>query len=242
MSAVARTRGAHIFGDTQVTALERARSGWNVRTANGSVVRCRRVVFCTNAYTTGVLPELQQSCFPMTAYALSTEPLARELREQIMPSRATLAQVPFDLNPFLVDGHDRIITASMPSTRKPWDAEWHFQQHLNWIHRTWPASREFPLRLQAYWTGRVAMRENEFPGMYQLGPDMYGLMHFNAWGNVMAPLMGKALASALSRDRLDQLPFPMVRPQPVANPGKKEFLIRNLMIPAARMAQRLGIL
>tara|TARA_E500000305_G_scaffold56975_1_gene45460 strand:+ start:15770 stop:17272 length:1503 start_codon:yes stop_codon:yes gene_type:complete len=242
MSAAARARGARIFGDTEVTSLSQNGDDWRVRVQNGSTVRCKRVVFCTNAYATDVVPELRQSCYPMTAYALSSEPLPQELREQIMPSRATLAQVPFDLNPFLIDGHDRIITASMPSRSKPWDADWHFQQHLAWIHRTWPVTREFPIKLQAYWTGKVAMRQQEFPGMYEMTPGVYGLMHFNAWGNVMAPLMGMALATAIARDRLDQLPFPIERPQTVSNPGKQEFLIRTLMIPAARMAQRLGIL
>lgn len=242
MSAAARAQGARIFGDTEVTSLSQNGDDWRVRVQNGSTVRCKRVVFCTNAYATDVVPELRQSCYPMTAYALSSGPLPHELRDQIMPSRATLAQVPFDLNPFLIDGHDRIITASMPSRSKPWDADWHFQQHLAWIHRTWPVTREFPIKLQAYWTGKVAMRQQEFPGMYELRPGIYGLMHFNAWGNVMAPLMGRALATAIARDRLDQLPFPIERPQAVSNPGKQEFLIRSLMIPAARIAQRLGIL
>ena len=68
----------------------------------------------------------------------------------------------------------------------PADAQWHFQQHLKWIHRTWPETRDVLIELEAYWTGRVAMRQQEFPGMYQLDSVIYGLMHFDAWGNVMA--------------------------------------------------------
>ena len=78
--------------------------------------------------------------------------------------------------------------------------------------------------------------------MYQLASGIYGLMHFNAWGNVMAPLMGMALAQAIASDRPDQLPFPIVQPDKIANPGKQEFLIRSLMIPAARVAQRFGFI
>ena len=147
-----------------------------------------------------------------------------------------------DLNPFIVDGHNRIVTASIPSRSRPADAQWHFQQHLKWIHRTWPETRDVPVELEAYWTGRVAMREREFPGMYQLNSGIYGLMHFNAWGNVMAPLMGRSLAQAIASDRPDQLPFPIVKPDAIANPGKQEFLIRSLMIPAARIAQDFGFI
>jgi glycine/D-amino acid oxidase-like deaminating enzyme len=159
-----------------------------------------------------------------------------------MPSRATLAQVPIDLNPMLVDGYNRIITASLPSRSRPADGNWHFQQHLNWIHRTWPETRDVEIKLEAYWTGRVAMREEEFPGMYEIFPGLYGLMHFNAWGNVMAPLMGMALAHAIASDRPDQLPFPIVRPEQISRPGKQEFLLRSLLIPAARFGQSLGII
>ena len=88
----------------------------------------------------------------------------------------------------------------------------------------------------------VAMRQREFPGMYELDTGLYGLMHFNAWGNVMAPLMGMSLAKALASDRVDQLPFPVVKPDTITNPGKQELLIRSILIPAARLAQSLNII
>ena len=156
--------------------------------------------------------------------------------------RAGLAQVPVDLNPFIVDGYNRIVTASIRSRSRPADAQWHFQQRLKWIHRTWPETRDVPIELEAYWTRRVAMREREFPGLYQLSSGIYGLMHFNAWGNVIAPLMARSLAQAIASDRPDQLPFPLVKPDVIANPGKQEFLIRSLMIPAARIAQDFGLI
>ena len=67
-------------------------------------------------------------------------------------------------------------------------------------------------------------------------------MYCNAWGNVMAPLMGKILAEGLQRDRMDALPFPIEQLEPVSFQRKHEVLIRHLLIPAARIAQRLNIL
>ncbi|WP_235965157.1 NAD(P)/FAD-dependent oxidoreductase [Sediminihaliea albiluteola] len=242
MAAAAQGLGARIFGDSAAKKLSPEGSGWKVQVEQGATVRCDKVIFCTNAYATDIVPAFKQSCYPMTAYALCTEPLPDELYDIIMPSRATLAQVPIDLNPLVVDAHKRIVTASMPSRRRPADAQWHFEHHLKWIQRTWPEAQDFPIKLESYWTGRVAMRDQEFPGMYQHAEGVYGLMHFNAWGNVMAPMMGMALAQALAADRLDQLPFPLVSAQPVANPGKQEFIIRSLMIPAARIAQDFGVI
>lgn len=159
-----------------------------------------------------------------------------------MPSRAALAQLPIDLNPFLIDEKSPIVTGSLPSRFSPEDAKWHFKQHLNWIHRTWPETQDVSIKLESYWTGKVAKREQEFPGMYQLGSSIYGLMHFNAWGNIMAPMTGMALAKTIATDRPDQLPFPIVLPDKISSPGKKELVIRELMIPAARLAQRLDFI
>lgn len=211
--AAAARAGAGIYGATEAIALGRAGIRWRVSAAAGSVV-ASRVVFCTNAYPRAI----------------------------VLPGGAPLAQQPIDLNPSLVDGHGRIVTASIPNRSRPGAAAWHFATHLAWVHRTWPQTRDMEIQLDEYWTGRVALRNVEFPGAFQLEPGVLGLMHFNAWGNVMAPLMGTALARALAADRLDTLPFPLTKPEPVAHPGKQDLIIRRLLIPAARPGQRLGII
>jgi len=98
------------------------------------------------------------------------------------------------------------------------------------------------IELESYWTGRVALRDTEFPGTYQLAPGLFGLMHFNAWGNIMAPLMGKLFADGLAADAMDRLPFPLTRPSPVSNPDKQQRNLRRILLPAARTAQRIGII
>lgn len=241
MVAAAQRLGARVYGDSAALTLIPEGRRWRVETARGSV-RCERVVLCTNAYSGDLVPELTGGCYPLTAYALMTRPLPGELREVIMPGRAVLAQEPVDLNPLVVDGQNRLIMASIPSRRRPADAAWHFRHHLRWLHRTWPQSRHLELFLAHYWTGRVALRDQAFPGVYEAAPGLYGLMHFNAWGNIMAPLLGMRLAQGLVEDRLDRLPFPLAHPRAVAHPGKQSLLIRRGLIPAARMAQTLGVI
>lgn len=238
--AAATARGARVFGDSEALTLTKTANTWRVTTGMGSVI-ADRVVFCTNAYPTGIVPEFQNSFYPLTSYGLSTKPLPQEALDIIMPSRATLAQEPIGLHPLVIDQHNRLITASIPNTSAPEDAAWHFRSHLDWIHRTWPETRDISIEPDHYWTGRVALRDSAYPGLFKLDSGVFGLMHFNAWGNLMAPLMGKVLADALSQDRLDSLPIPLKTPQAVTNPGKQEFLIRRIMIPAARTAQKLGL-
>lgn len=241
MIAAAIRHGAAVYGDSEALTLAGSGSRWRVATARGSVT-ADRVVFCTNAYATGIVPGFADSFYPLTAYALSTRPLPEAAREIVMPARTTLAEEPIDLNPFIVDGDGRIITSSIPSVSRPGDAAWHFSNHLAWIHRTWPETRSLNIELETYWTGRVALRDREFPGVFEVRPGVFGLMHFNAWGNLMAPLMGMLLAEGLAGDRLDRLPFALEKPVPVERPGKQEFMIRKLLIPAARLGQKLGVI
>ncbi|MCB1690458.1 MAG: FAD-dependent oxidoreductase [Halioglobus sp.] len=241
MLSAAVAHGAKAYGDCEALELLKHNQQWRVRTAEGSVTAAR-VVFCTNAYASGAAQALIGSCYPMTAYALCTKPLPADLADSIMPSRSTLAQAPLDLHPLVIDEHNRIITASMPSTSQPENGQWHFNNHLAWLQRTWPQLKSTNLELEHYWTGRVAMRDHEFPGAYQIDNGVYGLMYFNAWGNVMAPLMAKAFAEGLAKENMQKLPFPLEKPQQVANPKKQSLIIRSLLIPAARFGQRIGIL
>jgi len=56
----------------------------------------------------------------------------------------------------------------------------------------------------------------------------------------MAPLLGMLLADGLMKDQMDQLPFPLERPQRISNPNKQDLIIRKLIIPAARLGQKIG--
>lgn len=241
MIAAAVKFGAVVHGSSEALSLAPAGSRWRVTTERGDVT-ADRVVFCTNAYPNGIVPDFQHCFYPLTAYALTTEPLSAEASARIMPGGATMAQVPVDLNPLVKDRHGRLILSSIPAVSKPEDAAWHFQTQLNWIHKVWPEMREMQIGLGHYWTGRVAMRDKEFPGVFDMGGGIFGLMHFNAWGNVMAPLMGKLLAEGLAGDRLDRLPFPLEKPQAVSMPNKQELLIRHLLIPTARLGQKIGLI
>lgn len=227
-------------GDSEALKLEPVGRRWRVRTAREEVL-ADRVVFCTNAYPTGIVPEFQSCFYPMTAYALATEPLPDEALARIMPGGATLMQAPVSLNPLVKEQHGRLIFSSIPSASDPHNAKWHFQKHLNWVRKVWPETKDMRITLDQYWTGRVAMRDEEFPGVFDLGRGIFGLMHFNASGNVMAPLLGKLLAEGLTTGRLDALPFPFQKPKPVNFQSKEDLLTRYLMVPAARFGQDLGI-
>ena len=86
--AAATARGARVFGESEAIALSRSGNRWRVATAQGAVV-ADRVVFCTNAYATAIVPQFADNFYPLTAYAVSTKPLPRAALDIVMPSRAS---------------------------------------------------------------------------------------------------------------------------------------------------------
>lgn len=241
MVASAAKLGARIHGNTEALSIAKAGALWRVRVEHGSVL-AERVVFCTNAYPTGIEPAFQRAFHPLTAYALTTKPLPAAALDLILPGGGTFSQAPLDLNPVVRDRHDRLVLSSIPKVGGAGDAQWHFRSQLRWLHRVWPETRAMNIELDDYWTGRVALRGVEFPGVFDLGDGVFGLMYFNAWGNVMAPLLGKILARSLACDDMATLPVPLEVPQPVASPRKYERIIRHVLLPAARTLQRVGVL
>ena len=241
MIAAAARLGARIFGETPAIAMERCGERWRVKSAQASVL-ADRVIFCTNAYPTDIEPAFRNAFYPLTAYGMTTKQLPAEALDLILPGGEAFAQAPVDLNPMVRDRHGRLILSSIPKVGGARDARWHFQSQLRWLHRTWPETRGMNIEMDDYWTGRVAMRKAQFPGVFDLGMGIFGLMYFNAWGNVMAPLMGKIFAGAIAKDDMTSLPFPIERPEPIRFQRKYEILIRHLLLPTARTAQHSGII
>jgi glycine/D-amino acid oxidase-like deaminating enzyme len=145
------------------------------------------------------------------------------------------------LNPLVIDGHSRLITAKIPNAGRAGDAALHFAQFLDFLHRAYPATRDIRIELASYWTGRTFNAADNYPKLYAPAPGVFALVNLGAWGNVMAPLLGMNLANALASDRPSDIVLPIEPMQAVQFPMALEFSVRRLLIPAAKIADRLGI-
>jgi glycine/D-amino acid oxidase-like deaminating enzyme len=241
MIAAAQRNGAHIFGDSPVTGCEPIRGGWEVRTVRG-VIRTKKLVICTNGHSgNGFFPEIGRTNYPCVACGLATKPLSDADLAQINPSRAALIQHPVGLNPLIIDGHGRLITAKIPNARRADKADLHFAQFLDFLHRAFPSTRDIPIELESYWTGRTFNAADNYPKLYSPAPGVFALVNLGAWGNVMAPLLGMNLANALAADSPSELVLPIEPLHAVKYPMALELSVRRLLIPAAKLADRLGL-
>lgn len=245
MVATAARLGAKVYGDSPVLACHREGQRWRVRTAMGSVL-AQRVVVCTNDHAGNpFFPDLAQTQYPLVACAMATRPLPASLLDRINPARVAITQFPTGLYPMVVDGRNRLITATIPRPGGAHDAQTYFGKFLRHLHRIHPQTRDVPIEMEAYWTGMTANSSSvyhaDFPKLYRVDDGVLALMNLGTWGNVMGPLLGMSLAHALASHQLDACVLPVEKPQHVRFPRLFEFKTRHLMIPVARLIDRLNL-
>ena len=243
--AAATRRGARVHGHSPVTAVERAGEGWLVRTPSASV-RARRVVLCTNGHRGNrFFPELAATNYPLLACALTTQPLPEDVLAGINPSRAAFTQFPTGLYPLVIDGRRRLVTATIPDAGAAEDGARSFGRFLRYLHRFFPHTRAADIRLESYWTGETASSSSayheDYPKLYAVAPGVTAAMNVGTWGNVFAPQLGTHVADWLVDGRGQDLVLELETPHAV--PFQRSFALktRRVLIPLARLADRLGL-
>jgi glycine/D-amino acid oxidase-like deaminating enzyme len=240
LARAARSAGAQVFASSPAEEVAREGSRWRVRTPSGAL-RAERVVVCTNAYTTGLVPELARSFYPLAAYGLALSPLPEALRGEVLPCGGAMMQLPTGFHPFLVDGRGRIVTALLPGALWPESAGAPLRDLRRWLDRTYPQTRGIALALEGYWTGLTAWSPDLLPRIFEPAPGLLSLGCFSGEGNAIAPALGRELARALLRDDLRGLPLPVSPPRALHFRWRLEVGLRWLGVPLLRLADRAGL-
>ena len=245
MAAAAVRHGARVYGDSAVLSCDAVGTRWRVRTSGGSVV-ADSVVLCTNGHSGNpMFASLTRTNYPCVACALATRPLSPRLLDVINPSRAAIEQLPASLFPLIVDGRNRLITATVPMAGRAHRADVHFGYLLRYLHRAYPETRDETVELESYWTGVTASSSSDYqadyPRLYRLERNVMAIANLGTWGNVMGPLLGRNVADALASGREDRLVLTPERPEPVRAPWLVSFRIRRVLMPLARAADRLRL-
>ena len=245
MVSVAQSMGAQVYGDSPVLDCRREGTMWRLSTARGSV-RAHRVVICTNAHAGNpFFPELGRTQYPLVACALATKPLSQLVLDGLNPARVALTQVPTGLYPMVVDGQRRLVTATIPNVGGEDDARRYFNYFLSYLHKTFPQTREQSIELESYWTGYTAsssqVYHEDYAKIYEVADGVTALMNLGTWGNVRGPLLGRHLAQVIASERWQDLLLPLEKPQVATSPQWFSFKIRRILVPMARIVDRLNL-
>lgn len=105
LMAACRRRGVTLAGQAPVTALERDRGTWRVRSARG-MLAAGHVVIATNGYTGGLTPQLQRRVVPIGSTIIATEEISESLAKDLVPNNRTAYDTRRVLNYWRLS-HDR---------------------------------------------------------------------------------------------------------------------------------------
>ena len=240
MARAAMRAGAAVFARSPAEAIVREGSRWRVRTPAG-LVAAERVVVCTNAYTTGLVPALARSFYPLAAYGLAVAPFPDEIRREILPCGGAMMQLPTGFHPVLIDGGGRLVTSLLPGPLRPESPAAPLRELRRWLDQTFPRTRGVPLALESYWTGATAWSPDTLPRLFEPAPGLLALGCFSGEGNAIAPALGRHLAEALVKNDLRELALPVSPPRTLRFRSRLEVGLRWLGVPLMRLADRVGL-
>lgn len=84
LATAAARHGAYLHEKTDVQQITRRGTRFELQT-NLGVLEAREVLIATNGYTDRLVPALKPRVFPIGSYIIVTEPLPRELQEELSP-------------------------------------------------------------------------------------------------------------------------------------------------------------
>jgi glycine/D-amino acid oxidase-like deaminating enzyme len=76
--------GANIISNCPAENINRDKDGFTVKTSKG-IVQADKVIIATNGYTGSLTPRLQRRVIPIGSYVIATEPVGKDLMDQLMP-------------------------------------------------------------------------------------------------------------------------------------------------------------
>lgn len=187
---VTQSAGAVIHSGTAVESIDQEGSGFIVRTARGQV-QARQVLVCTNGYTDGAVPWLRRRIVPVRSRIIATDPLPRDLIDELMPRRMMLNDtrtLGFYFRPspdgtrILFGGRDG---TNLEDPTKPVD---YLRRNLLDL---FPELK--PFGISHTWYGKVAMHRDMIPRIFESKGLLYAT-GFCGSGVVWAPWIGRKAA------------------------------------------------
>ena len=185
--------GVRLHEHSPAQALERAGSGWRIRTPEGQV-DAERVVLACGGYLAGLTRSIDRGVMPIATYVMTTEPLGARLGEFLRTDAAV-----YDTR-FAFDYY-----RPLPDTRLLWGGR------ISVLDRA-PAALQrllyrdmlkvFPgldgVRIEHAWSGLMGYTRHEMPFVGEIEPGLWSVQGFGGHGVAPTAFGGEVIASALA--------------------------------------------
>ncbi|AXC49981.1 FAD-binding oxidoreductase [Paracoccus suum] len=211
LAHAALAAGAVIHGHSPVIAHEGSGVGHVLRTEAGQV-RAQKVLICTNGYTGKTFGKMRRTVVPIRSVQVATEVLPPEVASTILPQGHSASDARRLLLYFRKDAAGRFVMGGRGKYSESGTAEQMRRLRAASV-ALYPALRDAEWKFA--WGGFVAMTQDHYPHLNELGPGVMAAMGYNGRGVAMASVMGKVLADWASGTPTAALPFPATPPRPI---------------------------
>ncbi len=204
LAAAAVAAGARIYGASRARALERRGTGWQVRTATGSV-RADAVVLATDGYSDDLWPGLRTSIIPVYSSIIASEPLPQGLGAAVLPGGTVVYESGDVAMYYRRDREGRLLIGGRGRQRDS-------TQRLHYAHLIERAVQLWPQMASVNWThwwnGQFALTPDFYPRFHVPAAGLFIALGYSGRGVALGAAVGAQLAAAAAGAPLDSLSIP----------------------------------
>jgi len=202
--------GARIFTHSRAVSATPTGGRWRIHTGGGSV-SADWLVVATDAYSTGPWAQIRTEQIHLPYFNFATRPLAKNLRDSILPELQGAWDTRQVLSSFRMDGHGRLVFGSVGALRGSGTSV-----HEAWAKRA--LRKIFPqlgeVAFESAWYGQIGMTDDNLPRFHMLAPNVIGFSGYNGRGIAPGTAFGRILAEHINgRIPESQLPLPVTQPR-----------------------------
>ena len=229
LAKAAMNHGAKIFGDSAVMKIQNHGTHKQVITARGSV-NAENVFICTNGYTNLVaddplIKKLSKTIVPFYSYKVATTPLPEPLQQQIIPELQVIADTRRLLTYFRKDHTGRLVIGSAGGPYEASDIP-AYKPIEKRITELYPQLHGAQIEFR--WCGKVCLTMDGVPHIHQLEPGIFTGLGYNGRGVALGSLMGKWLASMVSKVDMDDTMIPVTQENTISLHGIRKPFIKTM--------------
>ena len=209
LARVAMEKGARLFTDAKVDALEENSGRWRL-TLKGGRVSAETVLICTNAYTDGLIPGLRETIVPVRSLLMASEPLSPNLHAKVMPGEVTFVDKRRVILYLRYDRDGRLCAGDRGPMRDRFALD-DYNDLKKRVVDIFPDLAD--VTWDFHWGGRVAMTRSKLPFLHVIDRGLIAGMGYNGRGVGMGSVMGRVLAAYALGKEAKSLPFPVTTPK-----------------------------
>lgn len=162
LAEVTARNGALLCEEAGVFKIEKDTNGFTLHTIKG-VLKAKEIIVATNGYTDRLVPKLQPKVFTVGSYSIVTEPLPKDLQEEISPKGYVFYDSKWFLNYFRMTPDGRMLWGGRNNLSTTLDLEDSANTLRAQMVRAFPQLENVPVTHT--WTGQLGLTFDLMPNI-----------------------------------------------------------------------------